>query len=198
MIPRTRNTRAGFTLVELIVATGILAAAFWMVGRSFSSGRQAFRTTASIMEIDAEGNRTMRRIVEALRASEAGSISSIPTAPFHSTSADFQILEQYDGSQTPLSAPRSISIDAPGMSVMWTENPGLANERRTRWSNDVAPLLEGETLNGVDDNGNGLIDEAGLCFSREGNLVTIGITIRAAGPSGPLTRTWMAQVACRN
>ena len=187
----------GFTIVELVVSVSILTVVFWLVSSSFVSGKQAFRTSASIMEIDADGNRTMRRIIEALRGSEEGSISSIPQAPFSSASADFQILEPYDGTETPIGPPRNISLDAQG-SVVWVENPGLANERTTRWSNDIAPMLEGETLNGLDDNGNGLIDEPGLCFSRNGNLVSVGLTITTAGPNGPLTRTWTASVHCRN
>lgn len=193
-----RGPRAAFTLIETILALSLVAGTFWIAFQSIDTGRRAFRTSAAVMDLESDGNRTLRRIVDALRAAEEASISAIPQAPFSSSSVDFQILERYDGSKTPLSAPRNISIDATTASVMWVENPGLASERRTRWSNDVSALLEGEIANGVDDNGNGLIDEAGLCFSREGRLIRVGLTITTNGPDGPLTRTWTASLQCRN
>jgi len=63
--------------------------------------------------------------------------------------------------------------------VVLVEEPGTPEERRSVLCDRVAPLLEGEVRNGRDDNGNGLIDEPGLCFVRYGNLVTVYLT--AAG-----------------
>jgi hypothetical protein len=59
--------------------------------------------------------------------------------------------------------------------------------------------MEGELANGIDDNGNGVIDEKGLCFVVEGNRVTIRLTIDKPGPDGKhYRRTLETTVTCRN
>ena len=42
-------------------------------------------------------------------------------------------------------------------------------------------LLEGETDNSLDDNGNGLVDEPGLCFHFEGDSIHVLLTIQLSG-----------------
>ncbi len=44
---------------------------------------------------------------------------------------------------------------------------------------EVAPFLEGEIPNGMDDNGNGLIDERGLSFTFDRHSVRIRLTTQA-------------------
>jgi hypothetical protein len=41
----------------------------------------------------------------------------------------------------------------------------------------VSEYLEGERPNGTDDNGNGLIDERGLCITVENGIYTIRLTV---------------------
>ena len=65
--------------------------------------------------------------------------------------------------------------------------------------NNVAALLEGELANGVDDNGNGLIDEAGFCVSREGENLTVRLSLLRLGPAEEvITRTQTTELALRN
>ena len=82
----------------------------------------------------------------------------------------------YDGSAVEWSTPHAISVDANG-TIMISEDVGLASERATPWCSGVPALLDGEILNGIDDNGNGLSDEPGLCFTRSGSLLTIRFTL---------------------
>ena len=83
--------------------------------------------------------------------------------------------------------------------IVWRENPGLANERSFVLCRNVAELLDGEVLNGNDDNGNGLIDEAGLCFDFDGKRVMVRITVQGADAHGLLiSKTAQQAVSLRN
>jgi hypothetical protein len=53
--------------------------------------------------------------------------------------------------------------------------------------------------NGVDDNGNGLVDESGLTFISEGSSVTIWLSLERIGPENkPVTYSRKAVITCRN
>jgi hypothetical protein len=59
--------------------------------------------------------------------------------------------------------------------------------------------MEGEVMNNLDDNGNGLVDESGLCFTFEDNTVTVRLTLEAEGPDrATLSRVFQGLVFCRN
>ena len=67
------------------------------------------------------------------------------------------------------------------------------------WCKVVRPFLEGEQMNGVDDNGNGLIDEKGLVFTLDGSRVTVRLTLERKSETGELiTRTVETMITCRN
>ena len=67
------------------------------------------------------------------------------------------------------------------------------------WSNLVRPFLEGELQNGIDDNGNGLIDEKGLSFVVWKNSVTIRLTLGRQVEGGDwINETVVTTVTCRN
>ena len=65
----------------------------------------------------------------------------------------------------------------------------------------VREYLEGEVPNGADDNGNGIVDENGLCMTWDANsnLLTIMLTLERVSPNGGLTtRTVQTSVQVRN
>jgi hypothetical protein len=65
--------------------------------------------------------------------------------------------------------------------------------------NWVRELLEGELPNGLDDNGNGLIDESGLSFEIDGDTITIRLTLERFDAEGTLiTRTVETAVTLKN
>ena len=47
---------------------------------------------------------------------------------------------------------------------------------------DVRELLAGETANGLDDNGNGLIDEPGFLTIRNGDLLELSLSLEEQVP----------------
>jgi hypothetical protein len=63
----------------------------------------------------------------------------------------------------------------------------------------VRPRAPGEIANGIDDNGNGLVDEAGLSFELSGRTLTIRLTLeRPDRVAGTLSRTVTTSVRLRN
>jgi hypothetical protein len=67
------------------------------------------------------------------------------------------------------------------------------------WANGVSEYLHGETRDNTDQNGNGLVDEQGLCFDFDGTSVIVRLTLAARDASGvTLTRTVQERVFFRN
>ncbi len=192
-----RCTRSGLTIIEVSLSTAILGIVFAGLSIVLAASRRSMTSGSSVMDLEARGNRAMQRIVSALRTTDAVSVAAVPIAPFSAGEVTFQRNLGYQGQQTVWSTPNRLSLA--GGSITLTENQGLGNERATQWCSGVTPMLEGEILNGVDDNGNGLIDEPGLCFERAGALVTIRFTLSTSTPDGEaLVRTWMTRILCRN
>jgi hypothetical protein len=122
----------------------------------------------------------------------------VPISPLSSRWIDFQTQQGYDGKAWSWSAPRRIEYDPLDGTLSWIENQGLPDEERTVWARNVPALLEGETLDGADDNGNGLIDEAGFCVAREGDLLVLRLTVEHDGPvDGGQTRTTELRISLR-
>jgi hypothetical protein len=77
--------------------------------------------------------------------------------------------------------------------------PNTPEERRTVLVSGVTELFDGELANGADDNDNGLINEAGLSFSSDGNVVTLRLSCQRRGEGGRLlTKTAETAVRLRN
>jgi hypothetical protein len=83
--------------------------------------------------------------------------------------------------------------------VVWSENPDTEREQRVVWSSLVSPYLAGEIPDGMDNNGNGLIDEKGLSFVMDNNSVTVRMSLERINERGEaVTKTVQTTVTCRN
>ena len=83
--------------------------------------------------------------------------------------------------------------------VVLIRNFGAADEQQVVLVNGVSEFLEGETFNGLDDNGNGMVDEEGLCFSLDGSVLSVQLTLQRLGPDGStVTRTQGTTIGLRN
>lgn len=69
--------------------------------------------------------------------------------------------------------------------VILVERPGADDELRRRLGGPVAALLTGEQPNGLDDNGNGLVDEPGLCFVTAPDHLCVTVTLETLGSPAP-------------
>ena len=64
---------------------------------------------------------------------------------------------------------------------------------------DVSEFLEGEALDGDDDNGNGVTDERGFNIHREGDVLILRLSVESIGWDGqPLQRTVETGIRLRN
>jgi prepilin-type N-terminal cleavage/methylation domain-containing protein len=194
-----KRSRAGFTLLEILITvtlTGLLMAS---LTSAFRSTGDTIRTVTSSMNLQVQGNRAIRQIRDGLRWADGTSLSVVPAPPFFATEVAFVKNQGFQDTSTTTSAPVRIRFDPDLGEVVWTENPDLALERQLDRIRFVAPLQAGETANGLDDNGNGLVDEPGFCVTQEGDVLTLNLTLQGTDESGAMhTRSFSTRIHCRN
>jgi hypothetical protein len=195
------SRRAGWTLIEVVLAStlalGVVTkAAFVMHAALGLAGDES-----ASMHYEDQARRVMDQIALAVMGSDRDSL--VPTVDeLHTDHITYRFSLGLEDGEVVWSDPEEIRLDAGagnGGVVEWRENPDAANERRAVWTNLVSPLLEGETINGVDDNGNGLIDEDGLSFVLDGSRVVIRLTLRRPEVDGRTVQETVERVVtCRN
>lgn len=194
-----RSRRAGFSLLEGIIALtvfGLVAANVSMLMRT--AGR-AYGSDAASARLESLAAQTMDRIVLSLAGADASSLSPSVSAPFWQSEISFESSLGIEDGEVVYGDPEQIALDANKGEVLWRKNPGLAQELRVVWGKLVDEMQKGELPNYLDDNGNALVDEAGLAFSVDGDMVTICLTLQRTGESGTPQRCEMTtSVQCRN
>lgn len=195
----SRNIRAaGFSLVELLIALSLLSVVLvkaTMVMRA--TGEVASRSASSLITED-KARIVLDRIALAVMSCDRESVAPLLN-PGHSTEINYQVSLGVEAGEVVWNEPERITLaGATNNQVLWLQSPDLPGERSVVWSNRVLPLLEGELQNGVDDNGNGLIDEQGLTFFVEGNQVTIRLCLGLDLEGGTITRSVETTVTIRN
>lgn len=209
------GARGGFTLVELSVALVLLSVIGGMFFLTTESTSNATRTGVAVAELDARAQRVLERVCESLKSSSADLVTPQAVAPFYGTQLDFKrgLGADEDGEILwgPLErfelqydeADNDLDDDGDGLvdegRLVWIENPGAAGERRAVLCEGVREYLAGETFDGNDQNGNGLIDERGFALDFDGKRVTVRLTLMARDGQGhPLASTVQRSVAFRN
>jgi hypothetical protein len=212
------DTRAGFTLVEsafaIVLLTLFAGGSLLLVG----STRDAYRTESVTMELNETGRSTFNRIAERLRSANSDTLTPVGIAAPASTSwiSYFRSLG-HDGTAVIWSDPEWIGFERdPGDPddgvdndgdgqidegrVVWIQNPGAAGERRVVLCHWVPEDLEGEIPgNMIDDNGNGLEDEAGFAVDIQDGRVTVFLTVGRRDGFGHLVMHTMERtIALRN
>ena len=186
-------------MLELIIALAILGLLVTNVGLVMKTSSSVTKAGLRIEQLESQADLTMDRIALAIMASSSEGIVPAPMAP---DSADFLRFARNSGVENGeilWGNEEIIELEADSGQVVWRENMDLPDERRVVWSRWVTDLLEGETANAADDNGNGLEDEAGLAFDMNGRLITIRITLESEDSEGSvLTKTRETRVTARN
>lgn len=209
---------AGLSAIELIFAIVIfglsVAVPVQMTGRL----GQAFESGSTIQELDQGGRRTLDRLTERLQGSAAANITPPGmVAPLNTSTIDFQQAiglagddlvwanpERIRFEYSPTDANDGLDNDGNGLIddgvIVWIQNADMADESRTVLCRGVMENLEGEIPNNnQDDNGNGLVDEAGLSFDLDGDWIRVWITIGKVGDGGIITlHTIERTIAFRN
>jgi type II secretory pathway pseudopilin PulG len=194
-----RHSRSGFTLLEALIATVVVTLVLGNVVFVLGSSNKAYEKESSASSLELQLDQTLDRIVLALMGASLESLDPGAQNPvFHDQLEFTQRLGVQDG-QAVDSVPERIEMVLEGGEVMWRESPDEPSERAVLWSRWVRRYLEGEVPNGIDDNGNGLVDESGLSFVIESSRITIYLSLERVDADGNrVTHSRNTIVHCRN
>jgi type II secretory pathway pseudopilin PulG len=134
MRQRANDRRAGFTLVEVLLSASLLGGLLLVAGLATDRAMQLFRQRSASEELNSSAGRLMQNLVSELTFTRLSSFAPVPSAPLGSSTLTFRSC-------------RGVS----GGAVQWS------NPITLRWE-----LETGEADDGMDNNGNGLIDEGML------------------------------------
>ncbi len=196
---RPARARSGFTVLEMVIGLAILSMVAANVMMVTGSSKKAYEAGSSMSALDLQLDRTINRIALAVMAARKDSLSPANPFPLFTPSLRFDQSKGFENGVEVIGDLEQIEFVSGPEQVVWKENPDTADERRVVWTNWVREYFKDELHNGVDDDANGLSDEDGLCFTIDGNRVTIRLTLEREGPDHKLiTRTQETTVTCRN
>jgi prepilin-type N-terminal cleavage/methylation domain-containing protein len=215
--PQQRDSRAGFTLIEMIITASLLVAIAGSVATVCLRADQACRASCLEVAVDTKARRALDRITAELTTVGAGVLVPNPTSQFGTDTLTFQTPTNFVGGAAVWGTQSRIAfeyeageindgVDNNGNGlvdegrVVFTRNVGAGNEQRVILCDNVREYLQGEPPpNGVDDNGNGVIDEHGFNIRRVGNVLTIRLSLEGRNPGQPAyVRTLETSISLRN
>ena len=155
------TTRSGFTMLELAIVAVIMTIALTAVGLFDRSNRQTLEQSTSVGVAQQRSHEAIERVLHELEGASIATLVPDPTGPLGSDEIVFQ---------------KSTGVTAAGTVIL---------SSRTR----IALAMEdGETLDGADNNTNGLVDERKLTLTYDfgtanARTVTIAHRIPALFPN---------------
>lgn len=195
---RTR-AHSGFTLVEASIAIALLALVFVKVGMLVKMKNDTAAHESTSLVVDDQARRVLEQISYAVMGASRERLIPDPESPIYSSELRYEVSLGVQNGVVVWGDAQWIGLAAGTNEVTWRERPDAPDERRVVWCKVVRPFLEGELMNGIDDNGNGLIDEKGLVFTLNGSRVTVRLTLERKSETGEIvTRTVETMVTCRN
>jgi type II secretory pathway pseudopilin PulG len=199
-LPAARRARAGFTLLEAAVATALAGLVIANVTIVLRASQRTWDEQTLETSLDVLAVQTLDRVTMALAGASREALQPAYEPPLPCSDLVYEYSLGMQGEVEQWSAPQRIYMDGARAAVVWAENPGMPEEREVVWGKNVRNELADEVLgNLVDDNGNGIVDEAGLCFTIEGNAVRVRITLEKTNPEGIVVRrSRESLVVCRN
>ena len=161
----------------------------------------AKKTDAEIerTHVESQARFVLRKIGFAIMGSHPDSLVPDTSSPLATTSIRYQVSLGVTDGEIVWSEPEKVALEEAVRQVYWSDNPDADAERRVVWTSLVAPYLEGEIPNGMDDNGNGLVDEKGLSVTIDRNAIRMHLTLERRLKSGELEQSTVSTtVTCRN
>lgn len=197
---QARRARAGFTLLEAAVASALTALVIANVSMIMRASQRAWNEETIEGSLDVLAVQALDRVTMALAGASREALQPACEPPLPCSDMVYEYSLGMEGEVELWSDPQRIFMDAGRDALVWAENPGEVEEREVVWGRNVRDELAGELLgNLVDDNGNAIVDEAGLCFTIEGASVRVRITLEKKNPEGIVVRrSREALVVCRN
>jgi hypothetical protein len=209
-----RNER-GLTIVEMAITVTILSGLALVIGSVLDAGLGAYRST-SPSAMAQLSHRSVEKVTERIAFAGLATLAIGPEGAPDGSVLTFRACQGSDAGTQVWGKPATIGWepepgdpedgkdnDGDGFvdegSVVLAINAGETDEHRVVLANGVARHLEGEKPNGLDDNGNGLVDERGLSFEIRDRAVHVRMTLVRRGRDGQVvTRTARDTVALRN
>lgn len=193
--------RAGFTLIEMSIALSCLGVALASAAMVSNTGSSAHRATASIQRLEQNLHRALERAAWELAATGGDHLEPNPVDGLAYDDLEFQAVIGFTGTNPDLGPTSQLvaeleagevqdGIDNDGDGLVDERNLVLVrdvdgpNEQRVVICHGVLEFLEGETFDGTDENGNGLEDEPGFHLERNGNVITIRLSLGSQDPDG--------------
>jgi len=196
--PAAAPGRAGLSALEVVVGVALLAAVVAKVILVSSAASNVSSEDLANIVVEDQARLTLDRIAYSIMGSDRASLIPDAETPAFSARIRYRLSLGVQNGVVVWDDPELIALSEDDRKLRWFEDPGGAAERAVVWCDAVRELLEGEELNGVDDNGNGLIDESGLTFEIDGNTVTVTLTLERPTRGGrTVVRTVSTTVTCR-
>jgi Tfp pilus assembly protein PilW len=214
MRSRFHAKRAGFTLVEALIAGALLLLLLSSAVLAARGGMGAFRATQGTSDVETRARRALDRVVAELLSTGGGELLPNPTDVFGTSSLQFRKAIGFTGAApqwgpllslafeyAPEELDDGLDNDGNGLvddgQLVLTRDVG-GNEQRLVLCSGVSELLEGEQANGADDNGNGVTDEAGFNVRRVGDVLYVRLSAEEVLENNTVVRTLETAVRLRN
>lgn len=194
-----RRRAAGFTLVEVLIAGGLVAVVLALAVGGTARAYAVHRGTIGRLDAERRADSALSRVLDRITDCGLSSIAEDLTASGGSSTVTFRRAEGWSAGAVVLGPQIVLTMAAdPKDPVNGADDDrdGVVDNRvltmqvgtaqPTVLVRNVRPLLAGETADGDDDNGNGLIDEPGFCVSADGEAVTVRLTLSRTGRDGNL------------
>ena len=178
------NRRSGMTIIELSISMLLLVVVGFKVSLLLGMAAEAGEENTSRIALEDQAMRLMDQVSFAVMGADRDTLFPDPDSPTYTDRVLYSVSLGVQDGEVVWGEPETIEMSAADEQVVWRSQPGEPEERRVVWCNIVRPFLAGEIQNGIDDNGNGLIDESGLNFTLEGNTVQIRLTLERTNADG--------------
>lgn len=195
---RGNGGRGGFTLLEMLMALVLLAIVIAKAHGAITAATDKTGQETQELVLEDQARRVLRQIAYAIMGSNRDTLIPDTEMPLTSEDLRFQVNLGIQDGEVVWSDPEKVALETARSQVYWSRNPDTTAEQRVVWTSLVAPFLEGELPNGMDDNGNGIIDEKGLSFVVDRNSVCIRLTLEREVDGEIMTKTVETTVTCRN
>lgn len=201
-----RNARSGFTLYEVAITVGLLGVVFAATGMVSRSTNDLARFSGEKSRTETRARRALDRVVEELAMAGQSMLAPDPAAPGWTSDLSFQCvtgsalgvpiwgtLTALRWEREPTELADGVDNDGDGLidegRVVLVRDFGGVGEQTIVLCNGVAEFAEGETAAIGDENGNGLEDERGFSLQRDGELLTVRITLQEQVEQGQVITT---------
>ena len=200
----------------MAITVGLLGLVFAATGLVSRSTSDLANWSGEKTRTEARARRTLDRVVEELSMAGIDTLFPNPVAPNWSEDFVYQCVTGVGGGVALWGTPTGLlwerepaelddgqDNDGDGLideaRVVLVRNSGLANEQRTVLCSGVAEFAQGESAAVGDENGNGLQDERGFSVQRDGELLTLFLTLQEqVEPGQVLTTSVRTSLRLRN